>query len=372
MISLDVTSFYNAGAGGIRSYYQAKARWLPERGVECHFVVPGPTASTERLAGGWLHRVPGPPVGADYRVFGDLGGLRRIIREIDPDVVELGSHYLLPQLVRPALRRGQPVVGFYHADVAATYVAPPLDRAHLPRWLRRLATDAAWGLVRHQHARYAATLTGSHGLAATLTARGVPGVRWVGLGVDTTRFQPRPGPRTGRVGYLGRWARDKELDVLLAAAATIRATTDARLVIAGRGPLAPAVAAAARRGLVEAVGLVPAAAVPTFLTDLDALVVPGRYESFGLAAAEAMACGVPVIAPDRGGAAELVTGADAGVTFAAGSAAGLAAAVATVQAAPIDRRRAWGANGRAAVVRALTWPQVCARIHAVYAGLGRC
>ncbi|MCA9674565.1 MAG: glycosyltransferase, partial [Myxococcales bacterium] len=123
MITLDVGSFFAAGAGGIRTYYAAKARWLPARGVECHFAVPGARAGTVRFGDGWLHRVPGPPLGAHYRAFGDVPALWRLIRELSPDVVELGSHYVLPQLIAPALR-GQraAVTGFYHADFPTTYV----------------------------------------------------------------------------------------------------------------------------------------------------------------------------------------------------------------------------------------------------------
>ncbi len=372
MITLDVTSFYASGAGGIRSYYQAKARWLPTLGVECHFAVPGARAGVERLGGGWLHRVPGPPLGAHYRAFGDVAALWRVIDDVAPDVIELGSHYLLPQLLAPALRRRRPaVVGFYHADYPTTYVAPACAR--LPRALGRAAAGAAWSLVRAQHRRYHATLTGSHAMTRALVTRGVPRVRWVGLGVDPDRFAGDPGraPR-GRIGFLGRLAPDKEVALLLAAAPAITRSTGAVVAIAGEGPLAPAVHAAAARGEVEAVGLVAADAVPAFLASLDALVVPSRYESFGLAAAEALAAGTPIVTADQGGAAELAQRSGAGVTFAAGSSAALAAAVIALVREPAPARRARAQAGRALIDRELTWPRVCARIHDAYRACAPC
>lgn len=48
--------------------------------------------------------------------------------------------------------------------------------------------------------------------------------------------------------------------------------------------------------------------LPDLLPHATLLLVPSRRESFGLAAVEAMACGVPVIAADAGGVAEVVAG----------------------------------------------------------------
>jgi glycosyltransferase involved in cell wall biosynthesis len=349
VIVADVGSFYAAGAGGIRTYYQAKARGLPARGIEHHVVVPGARATTERIGDAWLHRIPGPALDAHYRCFADVPRLRRLLRELRPDVVELGSHYLLPQLLS-GLRTA--FVGFYHADFPQTYA---------PRRLR----EAAWWLVRHQHARYRATLAGSREVAGSLASHGVPRVRWVGLGVDIDTFRPPGGrERARRFGYLGRLAADKELDVLLAAAPRILFETGARVAIAGEGPLAPAVRAAARRGEVEMLGLLSPAESADFLASLDVLIVPGRHESFGLAAAEALACATPVLAADRGGACELVTGAGAGATFRAGDATALAVAAIDLLRARDLRLR--GARGRRFVESTYSWDHVLDRIHTVY------
>jgi hypothetical protein len=143
VITLDVSSFFAAHCGGIRSYYIAKASHLPARGIECHFVVPGATRSTERFGDAWLHRVPGPPIGGGYRAFGDVLALRRIVREIAPDVIELATHYVLPELMPTT---SATMVGFYHADVPTTYVGPVLARVPC---VQRFAVAAAWRYVRH-------------------------------------------------------------------------------------------------------------------------------------------------------------------------------------------------------------------------------
>src|SRR6185295_5233577 len=120
---VDVSSFFSEACGGIKSYYRAKARFLPPLGADCHFVVPGARAGEQAFGRGTLHRVAGPPVPGNgaYRLFGRPGELARLIARLAPDVVEIGSHYLLPAMVARALRelvapwrRRPAVVGFFH------------------------------------------------------------------------------------------------------------------------------------------------------------------------------------------------------------------------------------------------------------------
>ena len=86
-------------------------------------------------------------------------------------------------------------------------------------------------------------------------------------------------------------------------------------------------------------------------------------EPFGLSVVEALACGTPVIAADRGGAAELVTASRAGLTFRAGDAGALAGAVQRCYAADRD---ALGARGVAYIRGNHTWDHVLGRIAGVY------
>lgn len=365
MITVDVSSFFSSGGGGgIRAYYEAKARWLTELGIECHFVVPGPQRSTERWGGGWLHRVAGPPLPGGYRAFGDLGELRRAIRDVQPDLVEIASHYVLPLLVASACP-GAAVVGFYHSDFPTAYVRPATE--HMPAPVGRAAIAAAWWLVQRHHRSYRATLTGSQAVAAQLVAARVPNVRWVGLGVDPALCAiPLEPVRHGRVGYLGRLAADKEVALVLAAAADIERTTGVRVAIAGDGPGASQVRAAARRGLVDALGPLARSDIPRFLRSIDALLVPGRYETFSLATAEALASGTPVIAARRGGSGELVTRSGGGLTFPPGNSAGLAAAVGALLAMGPTELAALRARGRSYIATLYTWPRVMARIRSVH------
>lgn len=106
--------------------------------------------------------------------------------------------------------------------------------------------------------------------------------------------------------------------------------------------------------------------IPGFLRSVDALIVPGRYETFSLATAEALASGTPVIAARRGGSGELVTRSSGGLTFPPGNAAGLASAVSALFAMPPADLAALRARGRHYIASLYTWPRVMARIRAVH------
>src|SRR5262249_1672563 len=96
------------------------------------------------------------------------------------------------------------------------------------------------------------------------------------------------------------------------------------------------------------VGFVPD--VGAELARLDVLVVPSLVpEGFGLTVIEGMAAGLPVVAPDAGGPAEILTDGVDGVLVPAGGTAALATALRPpVHDAPARRRLGDAARRRAA------------------------
>lgn len=144
-------------------------------------------------------------------------------------------------------------------------------------------------------------------------------------GVDTELFRPRDrhecrlqlGLPTDRpiILFVGRIDPIKGLDTLLGAAAEIQSAGnhDPLFVFVGgdidaqgnpTGPLSTIVDDARFRGVDDRclfVGAQPQDALPLFYSAADVVAVPSRYESFGLVAVEAMACGTPVVASHVGG-----------------------------------------------------------------------
>ena len=98
------------------------------------------------------------------------------------------------------------------------------------------------------------------------------------------------------------------------------------------------------------------------------VVVPSRYEGFGLPAVEAMACETPVIACSGGALPEVVGTAGGGLLAPCDNADALAQSIRALLEKP-DQRRALGQAGRRGVKAAYAWPQVAARTAEIYGEL---
>ena len=154
---------------------------------------------------------------------------------------------------------------------------------------------------------------------------GVPPDR-VGIvpaGVDLELFRPLDKARareqlelteTRVVLSVGRIEPLKGLDILIGAMAMLDDTKDTMLLVVGGEPahdreVRRLKTLADRLGLLDVVrfdGIVSQATLPTYYSAADVFVMPSYYESFGLVALEAMACGIPVIASRVGGPRTLV------------------------------------------------------------------
>ena len=144
----------------------------------------------------------------------------------------------------------------------------------------------------------------------------------VPCGVDTEQFRPMPRARARKtlglpkeerlVLYAGRIEPLKGIDILLRAAAETEGRF--RLLVVGGDAKddrrkEELRALAAELGIAERVTFRDAVShdeLPLYYNAADVCVVPSYYESFGLVALEAMACGLPVIASRVGGLAETV------------------------------------------------------------------
>jgi N-acetyl-alpha-D-glucosaminyl L-malate synthase BshA len=124
--------------------------------------------------------------------------------------------------------------------------------------------------------------------------------------------------------------------------AKVRAARPARLVLVGDGPDRAAAEDEARRlGVASRVAFLgERTEIEKLLAAADLFLLPSESESFGLAALEAMACGVPVVATRTGGIPELVEDGLSGVLAATGDVDGMAKAALALLADPAGLKRA--------------------------------
>jgi glycosyltransferase involved in cell wall biosynthesis len=132
-------------------------------------------------------------------------------------------------------------------------------------------------------------------------------------GIDTDRFKPPASPlrRPGAaLLFVGGFVEEKGLPYLLDACARLPTRLDWTLSLVGSGRLAQILRdRAASLGIADRlrwIGPVPHADLPQIYSAHDLLVVSSVTETFSLVAAEALACGVPVVATACGGPEEVV------------------------------------------------------------------
>jgi glycosyltransferase involved in cell wall biosynthesis len=108
---------------------------------------------------------------------------------------------------------------------------------------------------------------------------------------------------------------------------------------------------------VELTGRVDSAALIGLYRRAALVVVPSRYEGFGLPAVEAMACGTPVVATRAGALAEVVEFTEGGLLTPRDDPSALAAGIERLLADEALRAQL-ARRGRARVVEAYSWPQI--------------
>jgi glycosyltransferase involved in cell wall biosynthesis len=171
---------------------------------------------------------------------------------------------------------------------------------------------------------------------------------------------PSDGPIVLSLAKFGE--REAPWDLLRAFALT--GDPRAHLVLAGDGPERPALEAWARsRGLdrVRFPGYIPYPELPRLYASCDLFVHPAREERWGVSVAEALACGLPVVASSGVGAArDLLREGENGATYRAGDASGLARRIAQALALPRDKVAAASAEILARWDYAATWRAVLA------------
>lgn len=285
--------------------------------------------------------------------------VRRLVRALEPDLVHalhLTSYGFLAGLcdVRPTL-----------TSVWGT------DILEAPSWSPLHYFITRYALARADHV----TATGLRLANATLryAPRSKP-VTVVPYGVDLARFQPveRNGARPAGVvvGTVARLALEKGLDVLLRAAARlIESGLPLRVVLVGEGPLRGRLERLALRlaiaDRVEFRGELPHEQVPGALAELDIFVLPSRAEGFGVAALEAQAMRLPVVASDVGGIPDVVAHERTGLLVPPGDVAALAGALRRL-AADAGLRASMGRAGRALAEGRYRWEENAAQMERLY------
>ncbi|MGC9540939.1 glycosyltransferase family 4 protein [Streptomyces sp. UG1] len=350
-----VTESFPPDVNGVAHCALQTARHLVDRGHAPLVVAPAPAPGNKgaaALAPCPVVHVPSLPLPGYPQVRVALPSRRLAAALIQhrPDVVHLASPFVLGvRGMAAAARLGIPAVAVYQTDLAG-----------YARTYMGAGEAAAWRRIRSVHSAADLTLVPSSASMNDLETHGVPRLKLWARGVDTARFRPELRDEALRrelapngeviVGYVGRLAPEKHID-LLAGACGIPGV---KVVIVGDGPSRPALAEAlpgavflGRRGGDD---------LARIFASFDVFAHTGPFETFCQTVQEAMASGVPVVAPAAGGPLDLVDHGRTGLLVPPRDADAVRDAVRSLVADPA-LRAAYGAAGRA-TVEGRTWAAI--------------
>ena len=220
------------------------------------------------------------------------------IRRLDPDIVHLHSSFA-GALVRTLLRRpsGRPRIIYCPHGWAFGIECAPFKQRLYAAIERRLARQSDLIIVNSQSER---ALALGFGLPRDKLQVVHNGVAWrppVNRGEGGAKL---------RVAFIGRHDRQKGLDLLLDAIDRFP-LPNLEFHVVGAGVLEQtSPSRSGNRSDVKFHGWLDMEAIDELLSQMDAVVMPSRWEAFGLVAIEAMRAGVPVIASNRGALPEIV------------------------------------------------------------------
>ncbi|HXG90350.1 MAG TPA: glycosyltransferase [Vicinamibacterales bacterium] len=399
--TLHLTNAYHPTSGGIRTFYRALLDGANARHREMRLVVPGPFDDREEVGDFgriyYLKARSAPAFDRRYRVIlpsaylaNANGALVRILQDERPDLVEIcdkySLFYLAGMLRKEWLPRvPRPILVGVSCERMDDNLRAYLGREALSRRFARWYLRHIYGPPFDYHVANSEYTADE--LRQVLWDRPPEFIRVCPMGVDAARFGPhhrdellrrsvleRAGgnPTSTLLLYVGRLSPEKNVALLVATLERLTKASrqdgspprDYRLVVAGDGPMRGSMERDASRlvaGRVLFLGAVTEGELlRRYYASGDVFVHPNPREPFGIAPLEAMASGVPVVAPNLGGVLSYATRDNAWLASPEPEAFALAVRSAVERS---DDRRLAAARDTAA---ALDWPVVVDRWFAMY------
>jgi alpha-1,6-mannosyltransferase len=332
--TLHITNAYHSTSGGISTFYRALLNAANRQGRELRLVVPGDQTRVERIGGyGAIHHIKAPraPIfDRRYRLllphtYAFSGALSAILRDERPDLVEVCDKYALCWLggfLRERWISGlrRPVLVGMSCERMDDNVSAFVTNS---RWGKRLSKLYLGNLYiplfdyHIANSQYTADE-----LREAMVARHERAVHVRPMGADVADYSSahrseasrqklislfQGDGRTKLLLYAGRLSQEKNISLLIEMMERLAhdRTGDYRLIVAGDGPLADWFEDEARMrapGRVYSLGHIRnRAALVDLYANCDAFVHPNPREPFGIAPLEAMAAGLPLVAPRSGG-----------------------------------------------------------------------
>lgn len=328
MIFLDVCTFYYGSDGGVKSFYDAKIEWFkkhPEH--QYHLVYPSPRHKTEKIARNVqmikLFGLKGL-IGKNRLLLINYWNVLKQIHKIKPDVVEVGDPLLSPFFTSLASRLGffKGILScFHHSDPVNSYLRPWVYGKR-SNFFKRAAEKTMIGLYRFSHKKYPYSLVPSQDMKNRLSALGIKNIKIRPHGINEIFFSNAHirKKKEKHLLYAGRLEAEKGIRLFKQVLPQILEIADIQVTVIGKGVHEPFFKEFKHPSFHYLGYIEDVREVESIYHQNTILLAPGPYESFGIGVVEALANGMIVVGPDKGGTSELLSTMNSPFIFKSGSA----------------------------------------------------
>ncbi|SHI77297.1 glycosyltransferase [Fibrobacter sp. UWP2] len=339
---VDFNNFWSPSGGGVRRYHLQKMAFYEAASSKGEnalsvFVMPDGKTFTEQKSENLViehveaFKFPG---NWEYRFIWKRSQVEPVLAKYQPDIIEVGSPYILPTVVRRAAKKISPaskLVGFWHADFPVTYVGRPVAKKVGPG-IGTFCRKKAFWYARKEFKGFDCIQASSKEVMARLKKNNLPDPRWIPLGCDIQMFSPTKrdealvqelkagDPDRLTIFFPHRHCNEKGMDLVLGAydILTEKLGHEPAIVFAGTGPSLPQVQeAVAKHPHMRYIGFVNSIdEMARYYASVDLGLALSGWETFGLSILESMASGNAQVGAAAGAAFEHVTESKAGTILA--------------------------------------------------------
>ncbi len=300
---LDITHFYSERSGGIKTYINQKISYFKDKNIEHVVIVPGKKDHISYVNNTKIYQIKSPYmlIWKQYRILINQTKISDIIEYEKPDIVEVGSLFLLPTFIKKLKdKMGFSIVGFFHSNLEKSIS----NLLHLKKD-STFILKAARQYIYKTYKDMDLVIAPSFYVKNYLSSIGLYNAHVIHHGLDLSDFEdPYPAEELKNslkdkfvLIYAGRFSKDKNFLELLKIFRELKNIDDKfHLLLVGDGPDKKKT----KKYLDSNYTLLDYVKDKRYLANLyassDAFISASKSDTFGYALIEAQACGLPIVA----------------------------------------------------------------------------
>ena len=314
---LDITHFYSEKGGGIKTYIQNKIEYLKDKeDIQHTLIIPGEEDGELFLKRTKIIKIKSPyfPFNNHYRLLINTVKLSNILKQEKPDVVEIGSPFLIPTIVNSKKESLKyKTIGFFHLNLES--VVENINKIKGKIIVKKIARSYTY----KTYSNLDLVIAPSCYVKNYLLDIGVQNVKVIYHGIDVDFFnkiQPEenlrqkfniPDDKIVFI-YVGRFSEDKNFDELIKIIKLLLQIQPNRFffLLIGAGPLKEYALSSLNSNTLILDYISDREYLVKMLKMSDIFITASKTDTFGLSLIEAQACGLPVLAYNKTSFPEIV------------------------------------------------------------------